>query len=446
MNAAIDQSYVKHLEDKVAVLTQLLEVSNRLNSALLSTNPRIEALLTFIMDAAAQITGCEAASVLLWKHNTQELFFAATTSQSESSQSLLGKPVPLDSIAGTILRERRVVQVDNTHDDPRHYKDVDQEIQFVTRSLLGVPMISKDRVIGVLEVVNKRQLPWKEEDVQNLTILGEEAAVVIEVAQLLLALQKANKELSEVDKLKNDFIAIASHELRTPLGVILGYASFLQDDTRNPAVIEHASKVMNSALQLRRIIEDMVNLRYLKQSQADLYFEATPVADFLQDVRHEVLTLTDAKGHIVKVTLPSEPVSVMMDRNRMAMALGNLLNNAATFTPQGGSIHLEAKAPPGKNEVWISVIDTGIGLEKDQLERIFEEFYQVEDHMTRQHGGLGIGLSIARALVAAHGGRLWAESEGLDKGATFTISLPLGERPAVSPAAGRKTGHLPTNF
>lgn len=415
--------YVQALESQVAILKRLLEVGNVLNAALLSNNPKIEALLTYIMDAAAEITGCDAASVLLWKNTTQELFFAATTSQSESSQSLLGKPVPLDSIAGTILRERRVIQVDDTESDPRHHKATDAEIHFVTKSLLGVPMISKDRAIGVLEVVNKRQLPWTQQDIHYLTTLAEEAAVVIEVAQLVLALQKANKDLSELDTLKNNFIAIASHELRTPLGVILGYASFLQEDTRNPAVIEHAGKVMNSALQLRRIIEDMVNLRYLKENQADLYFEPTALREYLLDIKRDLLALTDAKRHNVSIVTPDEAVTANIDRNRLSMALNNILNNAIAFTPEGGSITLSVT--PQAAEVWIAITDTGVGMAKESLARVFDEFYQVEDHMTRQHGGLGIGLSIARALIEAHGGRIWAESAGLGKGATFTISLPM---------------------
>jgi signal transduction histidine kinase len=419
-----DRAYIEELERKVAVLTRLVEVNTVLNAALLSTTPRIEALLGYIMDAAAEITGSEAASVLLWKHTTQELFFAATTTTTPQSQALIGKPVPLDSIAGTILKERRMVQVDDAMTDPRHYNKVDQEIQFVTRSLLGVPMISKTKVIGVLEVVNKRQLPWTEDDRANLSILAEEAAVVIEVAQMMLAMQKANQELSELDKLKSDFIAIASHELRTPLGIILGYASFLQTEAKDPEYSQHASKVMASALQLRRIIEDMVNLRYLKQNQAELYLEEMSLIGFLQDLRNEMLTLTEANEHKFEVIIPEEDVNVRIDRGRMTMAVTNILNNAARFTPPGGRIVVESQVRGGR-EVWISVTDNGRGIEAGNLERIFEEFYQIEDHMTRQHGGLGIGLSITRALVQAHGGRVWAESAGLGQGTTFIVSLPL---------------------
>jgi GAF domain-containing protein len=158
------------------------------------------------------------------------------------------------------------VQVNNVHDDPRHYRKIGTTRGFETRSILGVPMTAKDRPIGVLEVLNKRTLPWTGDDRSYMSILAAQAAVAIESARLVERLRKANQELNELDKLKNDFIAIASHELRTPLGVILGYASFLQD-TSEGAVNEHATKVMNSALQLRRIIEDMTSLRYLKAKQ-----------------------------------------------------------------------------------------------------------------------------------------------------------------------------------
>lgn len=401
---------------KITILTRLVEVSAVLNSTL-----DLEPLLNYIMDAAAEVTNSEAASVLLWNNKQQQLFFAATT--GGAGAQILGKPVPIDSLAGTIIREKRSIAVNNVENDPRHYNKVDLEIKFETRSLLGVPMTSKDRVIGVLEAINKRGQPWSEDDEQYLTILASHAAIAIESAQLVMALQKANKDLSEIDDLKNNFIAIASHELRTPLGVIMGYASFLQEKD-DAEVNEHATKVLNSALQLRRIIEDMTNLRYLKQNPSELQRDPVPLREIIQDLRYDVEALTEARGHQLVIDLPQQDLTVLVDRSRVLMALTNILNNAVDFTPVGGQITIHA-VQHDSNRVWISISDTGIGLTADQLDRVFDEFYQVEDHMTRRHGGLGIGLSIAKALVEAHGGRIWAESAGLNKGATFTFSLPM---------------------
>jgi signal transduction histidine kinase len=406
------------LQRKMQILTRLANISVVLNSTV-----KLKPLLSNLMDTAADITDAEAASVLLWDPKTNELRFAATTSTSGSN--LLGKPVPLEgSIAGTVLRDKRIVCVNETDKDPRHYAKVDETINFQTHSVLGVPMTSRNRVIGVLEAVNKRTPNWTSDDGHYLSILAAQAAVAIEGAQLVSQLQKANEEMSNVDKLKNDFIAIASHELRTPLGIILAYASFLQESS-DTEVTESATRVVNGALQLRHIIEDLTNLRYLQANEADLHLEKLPLAIILGNLEQDNTSLAEAQGHTMKFKLPPQNMMVNIDRIRMNMALTNVLNNAIRFTPPGGKVLVSCdKAPPFVN---VSIADNGIGLEKDELARIFDKFYQIEDHMTRKHGGMGVGLSIAKAVVEAHGGRIWAESAGLNQGTTFTISMPLAE-------------------
>jgi signal transduction histidine kinase len=411
---------IRYLERKVNILNRLAEISAVLNSTF-----ELNALLSYLMDAAAAIADAEAASVLLWDENTHELRFAATTTR-QSDLNLVGQSVPLEgSLAGMILTNNQIMQVDDTASDPRHYQKVDEDSQFSTHSLLGIPMTIKDRVIGVLEVLNKRQPPWTEEDRDYVSVLAAQAAVAIDSAKLVDDLKKANQELSELDKLKNDFIAIASHELRTPLAVILGYASFLQDESEGKAS-EHAAKVLASGLQLRRIIEDLTNLRYLQQHASELNREMIPVNDLVQDVVGDISNTAEAKAHKIILELSPDNDVIDADRIRATMALTNLLNNAIRFTPNQGqiTIHVEGR---NSQEAWISVIDNGIGFDEDEAGRIFDKFYQVEDHMTRIHGGLGIGLSIAKALVEAHGGRIWGESKGLNQGATFTMVLPLAQ-------------------
>jgi signal transduction histidine kinase len=323
------------------------------------------------------------------------------------------------------MRSQQWLQVDNAHADPRHYRKLDTTKGFETRSILAVPLTAKDRTIGVLEVLNKRELPWTEDNVTYLSILADQAAVAIRSSQLMVELRRANEELSELDNLKNDFIAIASHELRTPLGVILGYASFLQDMS-DGEVSEHATKVVNSALQLRGIIEDLTNLRFLKEGETTITRSYVSLNSLIDDTLGDVVTMGDARGHRLEIIHSPEDLRLFVDPIRVGMALTNVMNNAIRFTPDGGHILVEA-AQHGSDEAWITVTDNGIGLNHNQLERIFDEFYQLEDHMTRKHGGLGIGLSIARALVDANGGRIWASSPGLGQGATFTLALPLAK-------------------
>ncbi len=413
------------LERRVAILTHLAEISVILNSTL-----QLKQLLGFLMDTAADITDAEAASVLLWDHNRRELYIAATTTRT-AGLNLVGQTVPFEtSIAGAIMRTQDYIQVDDVHTDPRHYRKLDTAKGFETRSILGVPLIAKERPIGVLEVLNKRSLPWTEDDRNYLSILAAQAGVAIESARLVEKLKKANRELNELDKLKNDFIAVASHELRTPLAVILGYASFLKEASEGQ-VSEHATKVMNSALQLRRIIEDMTSLRYLKEGAAEINREEALLNELVQDAANDIQPLCEAKNHTLTVSPEPHNLVVFVDVIRLTMALTNVLNNAVTFTPSGGTITITAQQH-SSTEAWVIITDNGKGLPTDQLERIFEPFYQVEDHMTRRHGGIGIGLSIARALTEANGGRIWASSAGPGQGAAFTLALPLAKASETS--------------
>lgn len=406
------------------MLARLLEINAVLNTALLSPSLNIDELLPKIMDAAAEITGSESASILLWHERSQELVFRATGAQNTQARAILGKPVPLDSIAGTIFREKRAVQIEDVEQDPRHYSKVDEELQFVTRSLLGVPLVVKNEVIGVLEVVNKRQLPWTADDGHALTLLANNAAVAIEVARNVLRLRRANDDLKALDKLKNDFIAIASHELRTPLGIILGYASFLEETASSPQQTNLIGRVTAGAEQLRQIIDGLVNLGHMRQQGSDLTLETIAVKTLFDDLKSEAEMLMLKHRHTLNIQMPPETVCAQVDSIRLGMALTNVVNNALRFTPEGGRIRIFWQ-PQGEHSGAVVIEDNGIGIAAENLDRIFDDFFQVEDHLTRHHGGLGIGLTIAKAIVEAHDGRIEAQSDGLGKGARFIVTLPL---------------------
>jgi signal transduction histidine kinase len=400
------------------LLKRLLEVSLVLNA-----NLAIKPILAFIMEATCEITGSEAASVLLYDHNTAELRFAASNTLGADLGELMHIPVPMEgSIAGQILRENRPIIIQDADDDPRIFRPVDKSIGFHTRSLLGVPMHVKGHAIGVLESLNKRSGPWTNDDPNYLAILASHAAVAIQNARQTEALRKAYEDLDKVDKIKNDFIAIASHELRTPLSMILGYASFLKEEAQG-AASEHATAVLNSALHLRSLIEDMTNLRYIQVGQVELVRDQVKVSSLILAAQSDLQSLASAKGHHLKVDLAGADVPVSVDRGKISMALINILNNAVQFTPDRGEISIGVEQR--SHEVWIKISDSGIGIAEADLEKIFDKFYQVADHMTRQHNGMGLGLAIARGMVEAHGGRVWAESAGLNKGSTFVIALPL---------------------
>jgi len=412
-----------NLQTQVDKLNRLVEISLVMNSTL-----QLEPLLRQIMDEAAKLTDAAAASILLMDEKTQQLFFMAFDSGADSQhlETLRRIPVPLQgSIAGTVLTENKTIVLDDVTEHPMHFRQADDQSGFQTESLIALPMRLRDRVIGVLESVNKLDGGWTKEDVYTLEILAAQAAVAIENASLVSKLRTAYQELSQVDKMKNDFIAIASHELRTPLGVILGYASFLKEDAEGDAS-SHAEAVLNSALRMRQLIEDMTNLRFLKLGEGELHKERISVNKIMRLAVNDVQSMAEAQENPLNVKLPIPAIEIHADAHKMPMALTNLLNNAIKYSPRKRVIELDYHIENG--EVTLIVRDQGIGIPKEHHDKIFEEFHQVEDHMTRRHNGMGLGLSIARAVVNAHAGSIWVRSDGQDKGSSFFIKLPLAER------------------
>ncbi len=408
----------RELQKRVRLLSRLVEVSVTLNSTL-----DLHELLQFIIQTAAELLETEAASILLLEENTHELKFAAATGSDAAELARI--PVPMDSsIAGTIFRENRAQIINHVEQDPRHYREVGQKIRFETRALIGVPMRIKDNVTGVLEALNKRDGDFDEQDTAVLSIIASQAAVAINNARLLDALQKAYQELGKVDKIKSDFIAIASHELRTPLGVILGYAAFLKEDARGQS-LELAEAVLNAALRMRAVVEDMTSVNLLQVGSTELVLERAPAELLVRSAARENEEMAAAKGQVIVVEAPAEPLWVNVDPPKLILAISNLVNNAVKFTPAAGRIVARAFRKGG--EAWFQVQDNGIGLPEGELERIFDEFYQVASPMPRRHGGIGVRLPSARGLVNVHGGRVWAESPGENLGATLTIALPLAQ-------------------
>jgi signal transduction histidine kinase len=417
MTSSAPRSAAADLPRLVARLSRLVDISVTLNSTL-----DLDRLLEFIIRTAAELVESEGAAILLVDENTHDLFFAAST--GSDPQELAKIPVPMEgSIAGTVFRQGRPLILNDVAGDPRHFRQVGEKVKFETRSLLGVPMSIRDKVTGVLEAVNKRQGAFDETDSETLSIIASQAAVAIHNARLVSALQGAYQELGQLDRLKADFIAIASHELRTPLGVILGYAAILREEAKEAAASEQAETVLNSALRMRALIEDMTNMNLMQVGRAQMSFEVHPLADVVQIAHDEVAPLIRAKGQTLIVRRGEDSLPAPVDRAKLAMAVTNLLNNAMRFTPAQGHILLELTRHGA--EGWIRVRDDGAGIPADQLERIFDRFYQVENHMTRRHQGMGLGLAIVRAIAEAHGGRVWAESEGRDLGSTFTVAVPL---------------------
>ncbi|NUQ84334.1 MAG: GAF domain-containing sensor histidine kinase [Anaerolineales bacterium] len=402
--------------ERIDDLERLLEVVRGLTTA-----PDIESFLQTIITEASEMTDSELASILEYDAEAKELRFLTTIWFDRDALRPVG--VPLEgSVAGEVFRKGLPLIIQDVKADRRHFKVVDRLTKHETRSLAAVPLIARGETIGVLEALNKRDdAHYTEEDLTIMMTLGAIAAQAIRNVHLERQVRVARIELAELERLKTDFIAIASHELRTPLGLILGHATFLREFIGK----EHEPQldtIIKNASRLKEIVESLSDVDNVQAGVARIRSHMVSLAKIVEDV---VLTFQD-EAESKNITLAwdtgNSPCLVEADGMKINIALSNLVKNAIQFTEPGGKVRIEAMEDSGYMKV--SVSDTGIGIPARELPKVFDRFYQVETHLTRKHGGMGLGLAVAKSMIELHGGRIWAESEE-GKGSAFTFLLPI---------------------
>ncbi len=409
---------LRDLEGRQTQLLRLVELSVTLNSTL-----DLDELLQTITATATELLDCEASSILLYDEKNPRLYFAASTGTDPGKLAEI--PVPMEgSIAGTIFRTNQPMILNNVEQDPRHYSNVSDQVKFKIKTLLGVPMPIKDRTVGVLEAVNKRDGVFNERDVAILSVTAAHAAIAINNARLLKTTQQALEKVKETNSIKSHFLSLASHELRTPLGIIIGYATFLQEEAKDE-LSDHAQQVLNAATQMRSLLDQMNNLTLLQTDEMLMRPAKISIQDILNFACDEIKYFAARKNLALVFAFQDDPIYVTVDPEKTTLAFVNLLNNAIRFSPEDSQIVIGAIEQGKQVMAWVQ--DNGKGIPGDKLQKIFEEFYQLEPPNTRSYGGLGIGLTIAKGLLEVQDGKIWAESEGLGKGATLKVLLPKAD-------------------
>jgi PAS domain S-box-containing protein len=251
-----------------------------------------------------------------------------------------------------------------------------------------------------------------------------------ELQRALAIASRLQKEAEAASLAKSEFLANMSHELRTPLNAVIGFSEILEDQWAgklNDKQLEFVKHIFSSGHHLLQLINDILDLTKVEAGQMDLRVVRVNVADLLE----HCLTMIREKAMKHRFVLQSRiddevvGVEILADEVKLKQVLVNLLTNATKFTPDGGTITLEARK--NGNELLVSVADTGIGIAPADRQRIFEAFEQVDSSYSRQQEGTGLGLALTRRLLQLHGGRIWLESEGLDRGSCFTFAIPFVE-------------------
>ncbi len=300
----------------------------------------------------------------------------------------------------------------------------DGALGLVRGNFIPIPISSKNeigRLTGIFNQTAKELLDIRKKLEAKIEIANKD------LEQKNKELVIANRELKKLDRLKSDFISMVSHELKTPLTAMRTSAEFLETgEADDPNVQkEMLAVIIRNIDRQTRLINDILDLSRIEAGKMGFKFEQIDIQDIAKAALENIAQLAQKKNITISVDIPSDLSPVFADREKLIIVLNNLLGNALKFTPEGGNIFLSAKDEQDCIEV--SVKDTGIGIEKEDIGKIFDKFYQVDSTSRRKIGGSGLGLSIARGIIRAHGGEIYVESEP-GKGSKFFFMIKKQEK------------------
>jgi predicted ATPase/signal transduction histidine kinase/tRNA A-37 threonylcarbamoyl transferase component Bud32 len=317
-----------------------------------------------------------------------------------------GEPLLVPTFTDELLRS---MCVDEEH--------VDLVRRLGTRSLLLVPLVARGQTLGALTLASASPDRYGRAELDLAQEVARRAASAIDNARLYREIQRA-------DQRKSEFIAVLSHELRNPLASVRAGVQLLRRSPPGGSVAARAQEIVErQAAHLARLVDDLLDITRISRGKIELHRVPIDVGALVRAACDDLRALFERGGVDLRVELPSSPVRVEADAQRLTQAIGNLLQNAVKFTPAGGRVTASVTARGECAQV--SVRDTGVGMEPAEVERMFEPFAQAEQGLARTHGGLGLGLALAKGLVELHDGSISAHSEGPGRGSAFVVTLPL---------------------
>ncbi len=395
--------------------------------AAVATTDLQEALTSVADILLREIEGAEAAVFYLAGADGNAFEAQAAVGYGRELVARRACAVRGEGLVGMAAEQRRALLIGDAQGEPYHYNGSSR-----TRSALIVPLSAGEELLGLLTVESSQPHVFSENDMRLLEAAAGTLSAVIQNARLLEQITQANEQLRELDKLKSQFLANMSHELRTPLNSIIGFSRVILKGIDGPLTdlqVQDLTTIYNSGQHLLGLINNILDLSKIEAGKMEIHPEYISLYEIFDSVIATGRGLVKDKPIRIIEDIPADLPKVYGDPMRVRQVLLNLVSNAAKFTHEG-SITIRARHLPYNAEtgepprVQIDVIDTGIGIAQEHLDKLFEPFSQVDGSTTRQAGGTGLGLTISREFVEMHGGRIWVESE-LGRGSTFSFTIPL---------------------
>jgi GAF domain-containing protein len=384
----------------------------------------LRGVLQALVESAARFCDADKAHIVREKDGT---FY--TTENYGYSREFIGyiRNIPIlaerGSAAGRALLEGQLIHITDVKADPEYTLAEAQKLGDY-RTILCVPMLREGMPIGLLALTRSEVQPFTEKQIELVTTFADQASIAIENVRLFDEIRDKSRQLEEASQHKSQFLANMSHELRTPLNAILGYTELMADGAYgepSEEMLGVLKRLEANGKHLLGLINDVLDLSKIEAGQLVLELSEYCIEDIAQTVRSTLEPLAADKKLGFKVEVAPKLPSGRGDGRRLTQVLINLVGNAIKFT-DAGEVAIKAEANNGAFHV--SVRDTGPGISAADQAKLFQEFQQADNAITKKKGGTGLGLAISKRIIEMHGGKIWVESQP-GQGSTFAFTLPI---------------------
>jgi GAF domain-containing protein/anti-sigma regulatory factor (Ser/Thr protein kinase) len=385
----------------------------------------LQTVLDTLTESAARLCDADVAAMHR-QQGTKYQAIATYGSASEHREFILNR-IPFEAGRGTVLGrtllERKPVQVLDVVADPDYSL---QEVQkkFGFRTVLAVPMLREGNPVGAIVLMRLTMRAFTDRQIELAQTFADQAGIAIENVRLFDEIQEKSRQLEEASQHKSQFLANMSHELRTPLNAILGYTELMADGAYgepSEKMFGILKRLEANGRHLLGLINDVLDLSKIEAGQLELELSDYSIQDIAQTVRGTLEPLAVDKKLTFKIEIAPKLPPGRGDGRRLTQVLINLVGNAIKFT-DAGEVAIKAEANNGLFHV--SVRDTGPGISAADQAKLFQEFQQADNAITRKKGGTGLGLAISKRIIEMHGGKIWVESQP-GQGSTFAFTLPI---------------------
>jgi signal transduction histidine kinase len=417
------EARTQQLARSVEELKALGDVGQAVSSTL-----DVQTVLSTIVARAVQLSGTDCGIIYEFDEATKEFHLRASYQMEEELvKAYRATPLRFGEGATGRAAETRM---------PTQIAELREEQEFATRgmrpilmrlgyrSLLAVPLLLEQRIMGALTIYRRRSGDFAPEIINLLRSFATQSVLAIQNARLFREIETKSRALEAANRHKSEFLANVSHELRTPLNAIIGFSEVLLErlfGELNDKQNEYVDDILSSGRHLLSLINDILDLSKIEAGRMEL---ERATFDLPLAIENALLLVRErASRHNIRLicAIDERLGDFTGDERKVKQILVNLLSNAVKFTPEGGKIRVDAGM--GDSAVIISVTDSGIGIAKEDQEVIFEEFRQASGNYAQKREGTGLGLTLTRRFVEMHGGKIWVESE-IGKGSKFTFTLP----------------------